>query len=124
MCHQTVCLIARHFEAKGLPTLILGSGLDIMESGRPPRAAFLDYPLGFEAGRFKDRENQLTVVREALAGFDTLTEPGIVHLDHEWPAGWVMMNERDRSKSDHRSLRDETPQYQTEADRLAAERSA
>jgi hypothetical protein len=116
-----VCLIARHFESRGLPTLIVGSALDIMESGKPPRAQFLNYPLGFESGRFNDRTNQLDVIRQALKSFDDLTTAGVSNLDYEWTDGWNMINNREKGQSDHRSPRSEEPQYQTEADRIAAE---
>ena len=116
-----MCLIARHFESRGLPTLILGSGLDIMRAGQPPRAVFVNYPLGFEAGRFRDRENQLAVVRAALEGFERMTSPDILLLDHEWQAGWDLVDEREKGKLDLRSPRDGSPRYQTEADRLAVE---
>ena len=105
----------------GLPTLILGSGLDILKAGKPPRARFVNYPLGFESGRFNDKQNQFDVVAEALRGFDEMTSPGIELLSFEWPQGWDMVNEREKGKLDHRSPRNTTPQYQTEEDRLMAE---
>lgn len=123
MCHQTVCLVARHFEENGLPTLILGSGLDILEAGKPPRARFVNYPLGFESGRFKDKQNQFDVVARALSGFDSMTDPDIEPMDFEWVAGWDMVHEREKGKLDHRSPRNTIPQYQTEEDRLLAEGS-
>lgn len=116
-----MCLVARHFESLGLPTLILGSGLDIMEAGRPPRAKFVNYPLGFESGRFRDKANQLAVVREALTGFDTMASPGVETMDYEWLDGWAMVNAREKGKLDLRSPRHATPQYQTEEDRILAE---
>ena len=121
MCHQTVCLIARHFEAKGLPTLIIGSALDILDSGQPPRARFVNYPLGFESGRFQDKSDQLGVIRTAIKGFENIQEPAIQSLDLEWLDGWAMITERERGKLDHRSPRTLEPQYQTDADRIAAE---
>jgi D-proline reductase (dithiol) PrdB len=119
-----VCLLARHFEARGLPTLILGSALDILQAGKPPRAKFLNYPLGFEAGRPLDRENQLAVVSEALKGFDAMEVPGIDTLAYDWEEGWRMIEDRNRSRTgtDQRSPRDTTPRYQTERDRELAER--
>ena len=45
---------------------------------------------------------------------------GIEPLDLEWLDGWDMINERERGKLDQRSPRTLEPQYQTEADRLAA----
>ena len=105
----------------GLPTLILGSALDILKAGKPPRAKFVNYPLGFESGRFEDKRNQLDVVAAALEGFDEMKSPGIEPLSFEWRRGWDMVNERERGKLDHRSPRTTAPQYQTEQDRLMAE---
>ena len=121
MCHQTVCLIARHFENLGFPTLILGSALDILEAGQPPRAKFLNYPLGFESGKFEDKINQLEVVRQALSGFETIEKPSILKMEFEWPEGWELIKKREEGILDLRSPRNEIPQYQSEADRLAAE---
>ena len=104
-----------------MPTLILGSALDILKAGRPPRAKFVNYPLGFESGRFRDRQNQFDVVAEALKGFDEMTSPGVDPLSYEWRLGWDMVHEREKGKLDHRSPRTTTPQYQTEEDRLMAE---
>ena len=106
----------------GLPTLILGSALDILTAGKPPRAKFVNYPLGFESGRFRDRQNQFDVVAEALRGFDEMTSPGVEPLSYEWHQGWDMVHAREKGKLDHRSPRTATPQYQTEEDRLMAER--
>ena len=121
MCHQTVCLIARHFENLGLPTLILGSALDILEAGQPPRAKFLNYPLGFESGKFENKINQLEVVRQALSGFETIEKPSILKMEFEWPEGWELIKKREEGILDLRSPRNEIPQYQSEDDRLAAE---
>ncbi|MYD97188.1 MAG: hypothetical protein F4X98_07355 [Gammaproteobacteria bacterium] len=105
----------------GLPTLILGSALDILRAGKPPRAKFVNYPLGFESGRFRDRQNQFDVVAEALRGFDEMTSPGVELLSYEWRQGWDMVHAREKGKLDLRSPRTTTPQYQTEEDRLMAE---
>ncbi|MDE0661802.1 MAG: hypothetical protein F4029_08035 [Gammaproteobacteria bacterium] len=118
-----MCLVARHFEERGLPTLILGSALDILTAGKPPRAKFVNYPLGFESGRFRDGQNQFDVVAGALKGFDEMTSPGIEPLPFEWQRGWDMVRKREKGKLDHRSPRTTRPQYQTEEDRLMAERT-
>lgn len=118
-----MCLIARHLEAKGIPTLCLGSALDIMAAGRPPRAAFVDYPLGHSAGKPFDAADQKRVVRAAMAAFSALRQgDGIARIDGVWDAepGW-----RDKAigagSGDSRMPRDTTPQYQTEDDRRLAE---
>ncbi len=123
MCHQTVSLIARTFEQEGTPTLILGSALDILRSGAAPRVQFLNYPLGFTAGKPFDPENQRQVLATAVQGFDQMQEAGICRMDFDWPEGWAMIEEREQNTSgtDLRSPRDTTPRYQTEEDRLLAE---
>ena len=116
-----MCLIARYFEKKGIPTLIIGSALDILESGRPPRAQFVNYPLGFETGRFKDKINQLEIVREGLKGFESFNEPTLSTMQFEWLEGWEMVTKREEGILDLRSPRNETPQYQNEIDKTEAE---
>ena len=116
-------LIARALEATGLPTVVLGSALDILESGRLPRACFLDYPLGHSAGKPFDRADQERVVRAALANLESATVPGaIVHLPAAWEADpdWQAAGLGGTEDGDQRQPRDETPRYQSEADRLAA----
>jgi hypothetical protein len=118
-----VCLIARQLEAAGLPTLILGSGLDILQAGNPPRAKFLNYPLGFEAGQPFNEDNQLAVLTAAVSGFDDMVESTIETLDFSWDSGWKMIADRDKRSAgaDLRSERDETPRYQEARDRELAE---
>jgi hypothetical protein len=118
-----VSLIARAIEAAGIPTLILGSALDILSAGKPPRVQFLNYTLGFSAGSYQDHLHQYQVVRAALGGFDSMTGPAIETLDFNWSAGWEMINQREKQTSgnDSRSPRDDTPRYQTEEDRQLAE---
>jgi len=121
-----VCLIARHFESKGIPTLILGSGMDIMQAGKPPRAQFLNYPLGFEAGKPFDESNQLDILGTALTAFERMKSPGIETMDFSWDEGWQMIHDRNSQSTgtDQRSPRDTEPRYQTELDRELAEGNA
>jgi D-proline reductase (dithiol) PrdB len=58
VCHQTVSLAARHLEAAGFPTVILGCAKDIVEYVGVPRLLFSDFPLGNPAGRPHDRLSQ------------------------------------------------------------------
>ena len=120
-----MCLIARQLEAAGLPTLIMGSGLDILQAGNPPRAKFLNYPLGFEAGQPFDKDNQLAVLTAAVSGFDDMSKPTIEKLDFAWDSGWQLIAGRDKRSvgADLRSERDNTPRYQEERDREMAEGS-
>jgi len=97
------------------------SALDITRSVNPPRAAFLDYPLGHTAGPPGEPDVQRAILLEALGAFTELTEPGSVKmLPFAWPAGegW---KDGAESSEDKRLLRSDAPQYQTDEDRLRAE---
>ncbi|MGE0873110.1 MAG: hypothetical protein AB7O31_00400 [Burkholderiales bacterium] len=116
-----MCLVARHLEANGIPTMCLGSALDILRAGRPPRATFVDYPLGHSAGKPFDRADQRDVVRAALEGLETMTAPEEVRmLPNRWDDDAWRTETTSASRGDTRQTRDETPQFQHPADREAA----
>src|SRR5881628_1849941 len=66
VCHQTVSLIARHLEADGIPTVIMGCAKDIVEHCGVPRFLFSDFPLGNSAGRPFDADSQAATLELAL----------------------------------------------------------
>jgi hypothetical protein len=116
-----VGLIARHAEHVGIPTLCMASALDVIRAVRPPRAVFLDFPLGHTTGKPHDPELQREILIQALDVFNSMTEPGSIRtLNFCW-------SETDEWKQpampedDSRVPRHDTPQYQTEADRIRAE---
>ena len=114
-------LIARHIEAAGIPTLCMGSALDIIKAGNPPRAAFLDYPLGHTTGKPHQPELQREILIQAFEGFTSMTVPGSVKV---LPFRWSEEDEWKRTammNGDSRTPRSDTPQYQTEEDRRRAE---
>ena len=79
-------LVARVLEREGLTTVSLTGARDITERIRPPRAAFLNYPLGNQTGRPDDPDGQRAVVRDVLKLAESVTQPGaIVDLPYEWP---------------------------------------
>ncbi|RMF25562.1 MAG: hypothetical protein D6760_00715 [Deltaproteobacteria bacterium] len=78
MCHQTVGLVARFVEEAGISTLTMSVGRDITEHVVPPRAAFLDYPMGNETGRPGLADEQRAIVRAAFSALDRMTEPGMI----------------------------------------------
>ena len=123
MCHQSVGLIARHAEAAGIPTLSMTSALDITRAVNPPRAAFLDYPLGHTTGKLHEPELQREILVQALDGFTSLTTPGSIKtLPFRWSEddAWKRMA---MMEGDTRIPRHDTPQYQTEEDRIRAEQN-
>ncbi len=78
-------LLARTFEAAGLPAMTLSSALDITRSVRPPRAAFLNFPLGHTSGKPLDRTGQMALLRDALDVLVEADSPGaLVCLDYTW----------------------------------------
>jgi hypothetical protein len=85
-----VGLIARAIEALGIPTISLTSCRDITAKVKPPRACFLDYPLGNNAGIPHDAANQRAIVRAVLEVAPRATQPGgLVDLPFQWPEpGW------------------------------------
>ena len=87
MCHQSVGLIAREVEAAGIPTLCMTSAYDITQAVNPPRAVFLNYPLGHQTGKPDDPEGQRAILRDALGALETISKPGtIVDLPYVWDA--------------------------------------
>jgi D-proline reductase (dithiol) PrdB len=66
VCHQTVSLAARHFEANGIPTVVMGCARDIVEHCGVPRFLWSDFPLGNSAGRPFDVESQARTLELAL----------------------------------------------------------
>jgi len=61
-----VSLVARHLEAHGLPTVIMGCARDIVEHCGVPRLLFSDFPLGNGAGRPFDVDSQAATLELAL----------------------------------------------------------
>jgi hypothetical protein len=70
-----VSLVARHLEANGIPTVILGCAKDIVESVGVPRFLFSDFPLGNPAGRPGDERSQHVTLQLALRLLESATGP-------------------------------------------------
>jgi D-proline reductase (dithiol) PrdB len=66
-----VSLVARHLEAEGVPTVIMGCAKDIVEYCGVPRFLFSDFPLGNSAGRPFDVESQTFTLELALRVLET-----------------------------------------------------
>lgn len=68
-------LISRHLEANGIPTVIIGSALDIVECCAVARLLFVDFPLGNPCGKPWDTAMQLRIVRQGLELLATAHAP-------------------------------------------------
>jgi D-proline reductase (dithiol) PrdB len=75
VCHQTVSLAARHLEANGIPTVIIGCAKDIVEHVGVPRFLFSDFPLGNPAGRPNDPQSQALTLELALRVLESAPAP-------------------------------------------------
>lgn len=63
------------------------SALDITRAVNPPRAVFLNFPLGHQTGQPHQPELQRQIVRAAMRAFETIERPGtIVELPYVWDA--------------------------------------
>ena len=96
MCHQTVSLAARHLEAHGISTVIMGCAKDIVEHCGVPRFLFSDFPLGNSGGRPFDVESQaqtlalaLRVLESAPAARTTLQSPLRWNADGSWKLDYL-----------------------------------
>jgi len=70
-----VSLVARHLEANGIPTVVLGSARDIVEHCGVPRFLFTDFPLGNPCGHPWDADTQTEILCRALRLLDTAAGP-------------------------------------------------
>ena len=89
-------LVARHLEANGIPTVIMGCAKDIVEHCGVPRFLFSDFPLGNSAGRPFDAESQaqtlelaLRLLESAPGARTTMQSPLRWTADAEWKRDYL-----------------------------------
>ena len=68
-------LAARHLEANGISTIVMGCAKDIVEYVGVPRFLFSDFPLGNPAGRPHDPDSQAFTMDLALRVLETAPGP-------------------------------------------------
>jgi len=109
VCHQTVSLVARHLEANGLATVIMGCAKDIVEHCGVPRFLFSDFPLGNSAGRPFDVESQrqtlelaLRVLESAPGARTTVQSPLRWNDDAKWKLDYLDMTKLTPEKLEER----------------------
>ena len=109
--------------------MTLTSARDITEAVNPPRAVFLDFPLGHTAGRAGEPSLNRAIVCAALDALQQDVPGTITDLPSHWEAtdDWkdgvmrVEVSESgEKSTVDDRGTRHDTPQYQLESDAEAA----
>jgi glycine/betaine/sarcosine/D-proline reductase family selenoprotein B len=75
VCHQTCSLVARHLEANGIPTVLMGCAKDIVEHAAVPRFLFSDFPLGNSAGKPHETASQDQTLELALRVLEAAPGP-------------------------------------------------
>jgi hypothetical protein len=124
VCHQTVSLVARHLEANGISTVVMGCAKDIVEHGGVPRFLFSDFPLGNSAGRPHDLESQaftlelaLTVLESAPAARTTVQSPLRWAADAAWKLDYMNIAQMSAEELARRRL-----EFDREKDRARSNR--
>jgi hypothetical protein len=88
VCHQSLSLAARHLEAAGIATVVMGCAKDIVEHCGVPRFVFSDFPLGNAAGKPFDEESQQFTLGLALSALEIVSQPRTTLVSPlEWTPG-------------------------------------
>lgn len=96
--------------------------MSITKAVNPPRAVFIDFPLGHTAGKPGDKPLQRAIMTDALDALATLTAPGSIRaLPYRWSDDESWKTTAQRTHGDDRVSRTDEPQYQFPEDRQAAE---
>lgn len=96
-------LVARHIEASGIPTIIIGSARDVIEHCGVPRFLFTDFPLGNSCGRPYDEKMQRDIIDQALCLLEqataprtTVQSPAVWGDDHSWRSNFLAVTDENR----------------------------
>jgi len=80
-----VGLIQREIEKAGIPTVSVSINRRLTEEVRPPRAVFLNWPMGHPLGQPFKADVQMAVIKSAFRALETIKEPGtILDLPFRW----------------------------------------
>ena len=78
-------LVARHLEANGIATVVVGSAIDIVEHCGVPRYLHTDFPLGNPCGKPYDKGMQLSITSQAVALLSDAKAPNTtVRSEYVW----------------------------------------
>lgn len=75
LCHQTLGIVARAIEMRGIPTMLLSVDRTVTDKVRPPRSAYYNGDLGAVAGKPSWKQYQLRVLDEAIRWIETFDQP-------------------------------------------------
>ena len=109
-------LVARHLEANGIPTVVVGSAKDIVEFAAVPRFLFVDFPLGNPMGLPHDRAMQFEIAKQAVTLLGRAEAPETTErAPYEWPGpeGWRAVYNRvtDENREELRAVGEQRRAY-------------
>lgn len=84
MCHQSVGLVQSIIEKSGIPTVSITLLREVTERVKPPRALFVDRPLGYPLGEPDDAALQRRIILAALGLLSRSTDQPLLV---EFPEG-------------------------------------
>ena len=110
----------------------MSSAFSITAAVNPPRAVFVDFPLGHTTGKPGDRTLQTRILREAFRHWEDASTAGEICAldvewaeDHAWKDRVMRASGQSRGSSethhDDRVERFDTPQYQSVEDAAVAD---
>ena len=79
-------LVSRLVEEHGIATVCVATGRDLISLVKPPRALFVNHPMGNNFGGAHDPVMQTAILRAALQLIETATEGGILK---DMPTQWT-----------------------------------
>jgi hypothetical protein len=128
VCHQTTSLVARHLEANGIPTVLMGCAKDIVEHAAVPRFLFSDFPLGNSAGKPHDPASQdasldlaLKLLESAIAPQTTIQNPQRWNQDGLWKLDYLNLEQIGPEELARRRAEFDRQKQLARANRVAAE---
>lgn len=80
LCHQTLGIVARAIEKRGVPTIMLSVDRAITDKVRPPRTAYYDGEFGTVAGKPNWAEFQRRIIDESIRWIESFDQPGAKRL--------------------------------------------
>ena len=83
LCHQTLGIIARAVEERGIPTMLISVDRAATDKIRPPRTAYYNGKIGATIGAPDWKQYQLRVLDESLRWIETFDQPASKKLTVE-----------------------------------------
>ncbi len=106
----------------------MSSAYSITKAVNPPRAVYIDFPLGRTAGKPNDKGLQRKIMIDTLTMLEAIQDPGTIRVlpyrwadQDDWKDGVMRPRaDGDSNASDDRVGRFPNPQYQTAEDEAEA----